>query len=89
MPAKVDAMSAKHDGRAPLHNVVDREKNQLCVARMLLNSHANQSIKNNCGDLPLHLACGNKCQHDLIQVLVDNCSGLLAIAGRDGWLPFH
>ena len=86
--ANANAISAGYYGHTPLHQVVDKEENQLEIARMLLNSHANQSIKNECGDLPLHLAC-KKSQYDLIKVLVENCSGLLAIAGGDGWLPFH
>jgi ankyrin repeat protein len=83
-----DTGARGREGDTPLHKVVSRQENQLEVARMLLNSHANQFIKNKRGDLPVHLAC-RKSQLDLIAVLAEHCSGVLAVFDKNGWLPLH
>lgn len=98
----VDLNAVDGSGCTALHTLVTSvgsrmDKNRIDWSLCLLRAGADQTIRNNEGDIPLHTACAAHFAwdfevtpfHKLIRCLVEKQPCVVTIPNQNGFLPFH
>jgi ankyrin repeat protein len=77
-------------GRLPLHRYCERPNSSPVLLYLVNENPATCSVRDNEGNLPIHICAKNKsCSHLAIQHLVNKNKQALTIRNDDGYLPAH
>lgn len=98
----VDLNAVDKAGSTALHALVRSVssrigENNIDWSRCLLQAGADQTIRNNKGDIPLHIACAAQFRwksevtsfHEFIRCLIEKQPCVVTILNQNGFLPFH